>query len=166
MIAPELEHLAVDITTLDELPGNPRKGDVDAVARSYAAFGQQKPVVVQRRGQKTVVIDGNHQLKAAWQLGWDQIAVSPFKVKDAKTGRVRAGTVAEADAYALAVNRTADLGVYDDVLLAKMIESISHDADLSAAASYSHDDLLALLHAAPRLGLTDPDDVPVAESVG
>ena len=62
MIAPELEHLAVDITTLDELPGNPRKGDVDAVARSYAAFGQQKPVVVQRRGQKTVVIDGNHQL--------------------------------------------------------------------------------------------------------
>jgi len=58
VIAPELEHLAVDITTLDELPGNPRKGDVDAVARSYAAFGQQKPVVVQRRGQKTVVIDG------------------------------------------------------------------------------------------------------------
>jgi len=55
-------------------------------------------------------------------------------VKDAKTGRVRAGTVAEADAYALAVNRTADLGVYDDVLLAKMIESISHDADLLAAA--------------------------------
>jgi DNA modification methylase len=160
MIAPELEHLAVDITTLDELPGNPRKGDVDAVARSYAAFGQQKPIVVQRRGQKTVVIDGNHQLKAARQLGWDQIAVSPFKVKDAKTGRVRAGTVAEADAYALAVNRTADLGVYDDVLLAKMIESISHDANLLAAASYSRDDLLALLNGAPKLGLTDPDDVP------
>jgi hypothetical protein len=39
--------------------GNPRKGDVEAVARSYATFGQQKPVVVQRRGRKTVVIDGN-----------------------------------------------------------------------------------------------------------
>jgi DNA modification methylase len=160
MIAPKLEHLAVDIATLCELPGNPRKGDVDAVARSYATFGQQKPIVVQRRGRKTVVIDGNHQLKAARQLGWDRIAVSPFKVKDPNTGRVRAGTVAEADAYALAVNRTADLGVYDDELLAKMIESISHDADLLAAASYSHDDLLALLNGAPKLGLTDPDDVP------
>jgi hypothetical protein len=166
MIAPKPSHLAVDITTLYELPGNHRKGDVDAVARSYAAFGQQRPIIVQRRGPKTVVIDGSRQLKAARQLGWDRIAVSPFKVKDAKTGRVRAGTVAEADAYVPAVNRTADLGVYDDVLLAKMIESISHDADLSAAASYSHDDLLALLHAAPKLGLTDPDDVPVAESVG
>src|ERR1019366_8804917 len=113
-LAPKLEHLAVDITTLYELPGNPRKGDVDAVTRSYATFGQQKPIIVQRRGRKTVVIDGNHQLKAARQLGWDRIAVSPFKVKDPKTGRVRAGTVAEADAYALAVNRTADLGVYDD----------------------------------------------------
>jgi DNA modification methylase len=160
MIAPKLSHLAVDITTLYELPGNPRKGDADAVARSYAAFGQQKPIVVQRRGRKTVVIDGNHQLKAARQLGWNKIAVSPFKVKDAKTGRVRAGTVAEADAYALAVNRTADLGVYDDVLLAKMIEQISHDADLMAAASYSHNDLMALLNGAPKLGLTDPDDVP------
>jgi hypothetical protein len=38
MIAPKLSHLAVDITTLCELSGNPRKGDVDAVARSYAAF--------------------------------------------------------------------------------------------------------------------------------
>ena len=160
MIAPKLEHLAVDIATLHELPGNPRRGDVDAVARSYATFGQQKPIVVQRRGRRTVVVDGNHQLKAARQLGWDKIAVSPFKVKDAKTGRVRAGTVAEADAYALAVNRTADLGVYDDALLAKMIESISHDADLMAAASYSHNDLLALLNGAPKLGLTDPDDVP------
>ena len=94
------------------------------------------------------------------QLGWDQIAVSPFKVKDAKTGRVRAGTIAEADAYALAVNRTADLGVYDDVLLANMIASISYDADLMGAASYDHDDLLALLNSAPKAGLTDPDDVP------
>jgi DNA modification methylase len=160
MIAPKLELLAVDITTLDELPGNPRRGDVEAVARSYAAFGQQKPVVVQRRGRKTVVIDGNHQLRAARQLGWDKIAVSPFKVKDPNTGRVRAGTVAEADAYALAVNRTADLGVYDDVLLAKMIESISHDAELMAAASYSHDDLMALLNGVPKIGLTDPDAVP------
>jgi DNA modification methylase len=165
MIAPKLSHLAVDITTLYELPGNPRKGDVDAVARSYATFGQQKPIVVQRRGRKTVVIDGNHQLKAARQLGWGRIAVSPFKVKDPKTGRVRAGTVAEADAYALAVNRTADLGVYDDVLLANMIASVSHDAELLAAASYSHDDLLALLNGAPKLGLTDPDDVPESAPV-
>ena len=79
MIAPKLSHLAVDITTLYELPGNPRRGDIDAVARSYATFGQQKPIVVQRRGRRTVVVDGNHQLKAARQLGWDKIAVSDRK---------------------------------------------------------------------------------------
>jgi hypothetical protein len=41
-----------------------------------------------------------------------------------------------------------------------MIESISHDADLMAATSYSHDDLLALLNGAPDIRLTDPDDLP------
>ena len=63
MIAPELEPFAVDVDSLTELPGNPRRGDVEAVKRSYAAFGQQKPIKVQRRGSEIVVIDGNHQLR-------------------------------------------------------------------------------------------------------
>src|ERR1019366_7782298 len=98
MIAPKLSHLAVDITTLYELPGNPRKGDVEAVARSYATFGQQKPIVVQRRGRKTVVIDGNHQLKAARQLGWDRIGVPPLNDEASKICRGRGGRVPVAGA--------------------------------------------------------------------
>ena len=38
MIAPELEPFAVDVDSLTELQGNPRRGDVEAVKRSYAAF--------------------------------------------------------------------------------------------------------------------------------
>ena len=53
-----------------------------------------------------VVIAGNHQLAAARKLGWDQIAV--LYVEDDEL---------TAKAFALADNRTADLGTYDDDLL-------------------------------------------------
>lgn len=62
MIAQGLEKLAVSVAELVMLPGNPRRGDVDAIARSLAQFGQRKPVVA-RRADK-VVIAGNHTVLA------------------------------------------------------------------------------------------------------
>ena len=149
-IVSDLAPLAFPVARLDLLASNPGVGNVEAVARSLARFGQHRPAVARRkRGGRGEVIAGNHMLLAARQLGWKELAV--VWVEDSDT---------EAKARALAVNRTADLGVYDDMLLANMIESIGHDAELMAAASYSHDDLLALLNSAPKAGLTDPDDVP------
>ncbi len=46
VIVADLEALAAPIETLALLPGNPRRGDVDAVARSLDTFGQRKPIVV------------------------------------------------------------------------------------------------------------------------
>ena len=89
VIAPELEPFAVDVDSLTELQGNPRRGDVEAVKRSYAAFMQQKPIKVQRRGSELVVIDGNHQLRAARELGWDKIAATPFVMDDGNGGRAK-----------------------------------------------------------------------------
>ncbi len=44
-IVPDLQRLAFPVERLTPLPGNPRQGDVQAVARSYATFGQRKPIV-------------------------------------------------------------------------------------------------------------------------
>ena len=73
MIAADLRDLAFPVNELHLLPGNPRRGDSDAVARSLAAFGQRKPIVARRSDR--VVIAGNHTLQAAQSLGWPQIAV-------------------------------------------------------------------------------------------
>jgi DNA modification methylase len=151
MIVNDLTALAVDIDRLQLLPGNPRRGDVDAVARSLAAFGQRKPIVALRDG---TVIAGNHTLQAARSLSWDKIAV--VWVDDDDT---------TAKAFALADNRTAELGGYDEVALAELIAAVQEaDEELLGATGWTGQDLSDLLAeiGAGDVGpsLTDPDAVP------
>jgi hypothetical protein len=129
-IASQLHPLAVEIDTLRTLPGNPRIGDVDAIARSLSQFGQRKPIVANRNG---TVVAGNHTLLAARSLGWREIAVV-FVDDDERT----------AHAYALADNRTAELGSYDDEALLSLIESVD-DAELLAATAWDDDDIAELV---------------------
>ena len=126
-IADDLTTLAYPIEKLKHLDGNPRKGNVEAVKKSYEKFGQRKPIVATKDGE---VISGNHQLAAARKLGWDKIAVV-FTDDDELTAK----------AFALADNRTADLGTYDDDLLADMLGSVSSDPDMFKATSFTNDDL-------------------------
>lgn len=149
MLAESLRDLAVPVDQLRPLPGNPRRGDVDAVARSLAEFGQRKPVVARRDG---TVVAGNHTLRAVLQLGWPEIAVVWVDDDEAR-----------AKAYALADNRTSELGTFDDEDLAAMVAEVhAVDPKLLLAASFDGEDLEALLAfgRAPAEGLTDPDDVP------
>ncbi len=138
-IIADLLPLAFPVDRLDLLPGNPRIGDVDAVARSYAMFGQRKPVVARRQGQGGVVLAGNHQLLAARQLGWSHIAVVWTDDDDLT-----------AKAFALADNRTSDLGRYDDSFLVAYLQDVEADAELLAAASFTPDDIAALLEDAEQ----------------
>ena len=112
MIIESLKALAVPIDSLKGLPGNPRRGDVDAVAASLSRFGQRKPIVV--RKDDGTIIAGNHTWQAAKKLGWSEIAVAYVGDDDVT-----------AQAYALADNRTAELGDYDDNLLKELIESVA-----------------------------------------
>ena len=130
-IADDLETLAYPIEKLKHLDGNPRKGNVKAVKKSYEKFGQRKPIVATKDGE---VISGNHQLAAARELGWNKIAVV-FTNDDELTAK----------AFALADNRTADLGTYDDDLLADMLGSVSSDLELLQATSFDEKDLMALV---------------------
>lgn len=139
-INPALQPLAVSVNRLSPLPGNPRKGDVNAVARSYAKFGQRKPIVARVEsldddGQPLgIVIAGNHQLAAAKKLGWDEIAVV-WVYDDDLTAK----------AFALADNKTSDLGDYDNDAIADFLADLTVDDSLLAATGFSSREIAHLL---------------------
>jgi ParB-like chromosome segregation protein Spo0J len=111
MINESLKNLATPIDDLHTLPGNPRRGDIAAVARSLERFGQRKPIVAKH--SDGTIIAGNHTWQAAKQLGWSEIAVV-WTDDDDNT----------AHAFALADNRTAELGTYDEDALREMIAQL------------------------------------------
>jgi hypothetical protein len=117
MIHENLSGLLLPIDALHPLEGNPRRGNVDAIAASYREFGQVKPIVVKPNGDGTyTVIAGNHQLEAAKSLGWDSIAAVVLDVDDKA-----------AIAFAIADNRTVELGYTDDSALFEMLNDVSDD---------------------------------------
>jgi DNA modification methylase len=135
----------VPIDSIELHPRNPRIGDVEAVAHSLSRFGQLKPIVVQ--ASTRYVVAGNHLVRAAQKLGWAEIAANVEELDDAT-----------AVAFMLADNRTADLGGYDDALLAAILAEQT-TADNLAATGYDPADVAALLRAA-GLDDRDPDSVP------
>lgn len=129
-------------------PANVRKHgeqNLAAIKASLARFGQQKPIVVNREG---VVVAGNGTLMAARALGWRT-------VKAVRTGLEGA----EATAFAIADNRTAELAEWDEAALQQQLAAIAiEDEDLLAATGYDEKEL-ARLAAAAAEEVTE-DDVP------
>jgi hypothetical protein len=107
----KIETVEISSLTLD--PENARKHsqkNIDAIAGSLSTFGQRRPLVV----WGDIVIAGNGTVEAAKSIGWEKIDIT----------RVPADwSHDQARAYALADNRTAELAVWDDgVLAAQLIE--------------------------------------------
>ena len=113
-ICEELVDSAIAIDDLEPWQANPHRGDIPAIKASYKEFGQMKPVVVRDNGDRTyTIVAGNHQVEAARQLGWTHIAATKFQ-----------GTMKQAIAFALADNRTTQLGTDDPVLLHEAVISV------------------------------------------
>jgi len=129
-------------------PNNPRTNDaaVDAVAESIRRFGFRQPIVVDKN---LVIIAGHTRWKAANKL---RLKTVPVHVATELSP-------AQAKAYRLADNRTADLADWDLPRLAKEIEGLAGDVD-ELLAGLDFDALLKGLPAEPEPGLTDPDAVP------
>ena len=119
-IDPSLLAFAMNIDELTPLENNPRRGDIKAIKASYEKFGQLRPIVaVNHPNGDTVVIAGNHQLEAAKQLGWDQIAVAIVELNDE-----------DAITFALSDNRISELGSTDNSVLMDLISrTISTNSD-------------------------------------
>ena len=145
-IAPELVHLAVPITDVSLWPRNPRRGDVGAISESLKRFGQVRPILVQKSTMR--VVAGNHLLRAASALGWTEVAAVVTEMSDK-----------QAKAYLATDNRAAELGDFDEEMLASLLADIAKN-DTLEGTGYDLDDLEALL---AKVGTTqshgngDPD---------
>ena len=114
-----LSSLSIPIGSLISLKNNPRLGDVEAIASSYKEFGQVKPIVIKDNKDGTsTIIAGNHQYEAAKKLGWDKIACVKFE-----------GDIESAIAFALADNRTNELGTTDSDMLFELLGEVGEQYD-------------------------------------
>lgn len=133
-IAPALWDLVWPRDQFTTHPRNARQGDVGAILGSLQRFGQQKPIVAQKRTDGPhVIIAGNHLFRAAGELGWDDIAVVVAEMDDTT-----------ALSFMIADNRTQELGTYDDHALAELLSQLAMSGNLEGTG-YDGDDVDALL---------------------
>ena len=140
----------VDIKQLIVDPANVRKHNaknLKAIEASLRRFGQQKPIVVDGDG---IVRAGNGTLAAAQQLGWTHIDI----VRTALKG-------ADATAYSIADNRTAELAEWDEEALSQQLAAIQiEDEELVESCGFDADSMKSLGIAEP-----DSDDQPYTHKV-
>lgn len=130
------------VTQLNLYPHNPRQSDIKAIISSLKRLGQYKPIVVNagtHTGRPNEVLAGNHTLLAARHLGWDSIQTVTIDVDEETAARIVA-----------ADNRTADLGGYDNALLAGLLNTLP-DLEGTGYTDTDLDDLLAAVEEAVTL---------------
>lgn len=123
-----LASLKVPIAGLTPYGDNPRRGNTSVIVESLSRHGQYRPIVV--RAKTFEVLAGNHTLAAAKELGWTEIAATFVDVSDDEAARI-----------VLVDNRAADLGSYDDEVLANLLTGLD---DLQGTG-YDAEDLAALV---------------------
>lgn len=96
------EYASIPVDDLNTFHRNPRRGDIESIAKSLRKHGQYKPIVVNsgtQTGRRNEVLAGNHTLMAARHLGWERIDVAVVDVDEDSAASI-----------VLADNRLADLG--------------------------------------------------------
>lgn len=125
---------SVQLDSISQDPANVRQHgerNLDSITASLRAFGQQKPIVVDKRG---IILAGNGTYEAARRLGWDTIKI----VRTDLTGP-------EAVAYAIADNRTAELAEWDQVKLAEQLRALQSNGADMVAVGFSDDEITGML---------------------
>lgn len=106
---------------LDELsryPGNPRRGDVEAIRASLRRHGQYRSLVVRDTGDALVVLAGNHTRDALKAEGYATGRCEVITCDDDTARRIN-----------LADNKLAELGYYDEEDLAAMLAALDGDLE-------------------------------------
>tara|TARA_R100001086_G_scaffold218584_2_gene135313 strand:- start:1581 stop:2099 length:519 start_codon:yes stop_codon:yes gene_type:complete len=139
-----METVTIPLSDLNLDPANVREHpsrNVDAIRASLAAFGQQKPIVVD---PSNVVVAGNGTVEAARQLNWVNIEA----VKTDLEGAQRV-------AFAIADNRTSELGRWSSDLGSALAGLKSDGGIDEILTGFSPNEIEALI-----LGVQPPDDFP------
>lgn len=144
------EALLRPIDSVTPYEGNPRRNEagVAKVARSITEFGWQQPIVVDEEG---VVLAGHTRLLAAQSLGLAEVPI-----------RVAKGlTPAQARAYRLADNRSAQDSTWDETLLTTELQFLGLEGYDLSLTGFNPEEITGFLN--PNGGIlpgVDPDDVP------
>lgn len=126
--APALEPLLVDITTVGEWPGNPRRHDQDNITASVRDLGMWQGIVIQASTGRALLGHGRRQ--ALLDLGATRIPATPYDVDD-----TRGAAIVARD------NQTSDASTNEDRLLLDLLAPLASDADLLALTGYTVDGL-------------------------
>jgi len=124
-----IETKSVSLADLQMYHKNPRVGNVDAIAESLRENGQYKPIVVnigthtQRHNE---ILAGNHTYMGMKKNGEKLIYASFVDVPEEQAAKI-----------VLADNKTADLGTYDEKIIADLFESLPD----VAGTGYSQDEI-------------------------
>ena len=156
-----LHEFLMPLDSLIALSHNPRVGNVPAIMASYEEFGQVKPIVVRPNTDGTAtVLAGNHQVEAVRRLEWTHIAAVPIDANDKR-----------AVAFALADNRTMELGHTDPIGATHMIiEIVDEYNDLMESLKWDDYEIAYYEEQAQKMAGSDDDVVgfitPVITEVG
>jgi hypothetical protein len=137
--APLLEHV-VPIDSLKPWPGNPRQGDIEAMAASLRTNGQYRVAVVQESSGQ--ICAGNHMwLAAKDELGWEELAAITLPLSDEEAKRILA-----------ADNGVGEKGSFNEYLLADLLHDLAGSDIGLEGTGYEPADLedLANLLSAPE----------------
>lgn len=118
---------SVEVDALHAYPGNPRRGNVAAIAESLSVNGQYRPIVVNRRNHQ--VLAGNHTLMAARRLGWRFIDATFVDADEEQAARI-----------VLADNRANDSASYHGPTLAELLR----DLESLEGTGYTEQDVEAI----------------------
>jgi hypothetical protein len=108
----------VPLEKLGRFPRNPRRGNVTMIRESVRRLTQFRSIVVRDTGTGLIVLAGNHTADAIEAEGMKSARCDIITCTDDEARRIVA-----------ADNRTADLGAYDDDLLAELLASLAGDYD-------------------------------------
>lgn len=140
VITGQVFEAAVEIASLVEYPGNPRRGDVPAIAESIQANGFFRPLVAQRSTRR--VLAGNHRMIAARACGMTTLPVWWVECDDETARKVL-----------FLDNAVADAGGYDAEKEAELLALCDLDPAGIRGTGYSPADLQAITDRA--LGAVD-----------
>ncbi len=122
-----MEIKEVALITLKPYPNNPRKGDINLIAKSLETYGQYKPITINKRTNE--ILAGNHTAQAARKLGWTTIQAVYVDADENTAAKI-----------VLMDNKTSDAGGYDDATLLGLLDGLG---DLNATG-YTDKDLKEL----------------------
>lgn len=122
------------ISDLKEDPANARlhsERNIETIKTSLEKFGQVKPIIINK---DDVIVAGNGTIQAARKLGWTKIKAIKTEL-DSEL----------ASAYAIADNRTGQLGRWDNQKLKKFFDPLKEtNFDLGLATGFNRREIRKL----------------------